>query len=125
MSDHARIAAMFRALGDPTRLRIFEFLRCCCGPVAVEDTGEVRPTEGPTVAEVCCRNVPGAEKINSTVAHHLKELRLAGLVTIEQRVKNRICGIDREAVTLLRDYLGREPTAEERRRATDGIDCCT
>ena len=40
------IAAMFKALGDPTRLAIFGFLRDCCCPVAVEETGDVRPSTG-------------------------------------------------------------------------------
>ncbi len=98
-------AAMFKALGDPTRLRIFEFLRACCAPVAVEETGEVRPVSGPTVGEVCCR-VTGAEKITSSVSFHLKELRLAGLITVERRGKNMICGINHEAVAALAASLG-------------------
>jgi ArsR family transcriptional regulator, arsenate/arsenite/antimonite-responsive transcriptional repressor len=117
MNDHEQIAAMFRALGDPTRLRIFEFLRSCCCAVAVEDSGDVRPAAGPTVGEVCCQIVPGAEKINSTVSHHLKELRLAGLVTIEQRGKNRVCGINSQAVATLAGYLG-GTTADK------PADCC-
>lgn len=100
-------AQMFKALGDPTRLRIFEFLRTCCCPVAVEETGAVRPVVGPTVGEVCC-TITGAEKINSTISHHLKELRLAGLISIDQRGKNRICGINRAAVESLAEYLGAE-----------------
>ncbi len=108
--------AMFKALGDPTRLRIFEFLRSCCCPVAVEDTGDVRPVQGPTVGEVCCR-ITGAEKINSTISHHLKELRLAGLITVERRGKNMICGINREAVAALAAYLGEQGGADQ-----DG--CC-
>lgn len=98
------LAAMFKALGDPTRLRIFAFLRACCCPVAVEETGDVRPVEGPTVGEVCCR-VTGAERITSTISHHLKELRQAGLITVERRGKNMICGVNREAVALLAAYL--------------------
>ena len=111
-------AAMFRALGDPTRLEIFAFLRSCCGPVAVEETGEVRPVSGPTVGEVCCQ-VTGAEQINSKISYHLKELRLAGLITIEQRGKNRICGVNYEAVAALASYLNGEPL-----NAKDSGDCC-
>jgi ArsR family transcriptional regulator, arsenate/arsenite/antimonite-responsive transcriptional repressor len=102
--DDKEKAAMFKALGDPTRLRIFEFLRSCCGPVAVGEGGEVRPVTGPTVGEVCCQ-VTGAGRITSTVSFHLKELRNAGLITMERRGKNMICGIDRDAVGRLAAYL--------------------
>ena len=108
---------MFKALGDPTRLRIFDFLRAQCCLVAVEDTGEVRPVKGPTVGEVCCHVMPGAQQINSTVSHHLKELRLAGLITIERRGKNMICGVNREAVAALAAYLGATG-------GTEPIGCC-
>ena len=106
---------MFKALGDPTRLRIFEFLRCCCVPVAVGEQGEVRTVEGPTVGEVCCQ-VTGADKITSTISFHLKELRNAGLIQMEKRGKNMVCCIDREAVRRLAAYL--EGEREE------GSDCC-
>lgn len=97
---------MFKALGDPTRLRIFEFLRSCCCEVAVGEVGEVRPVDGPTVGEVCCQ-VTGADKITSTVSFHLKELRNAGLITMEKRGKHMICAVDRNAVRELADYLNR------------------
>lgn len=105
-------AAMFKALGDPTRLHIFEFLRACCCPVAVEESGDVRPVVGPTVGEVCC-HVTGAEQINSKISHHLKELRLAGLITVERRGKNMICGVNREAVAALAAYLGGESNGKD------------
>ncbi len=117
MSKRSDIAAMFKALGDPTRLRIFQFLRSCCCPVAVEETGVVRPVAGPTVGEVCC-SVTGEERITSTVSHHLKELRLAGLITMERRGKNMICGVNRDAVTTLAAFLGEE----QEREPND--DCC-
>lgn len=104
-----KLAVMFKALGDPTRLRIFTFLRSCCCPVAVEDSGDVRPVDGPTVGEVCC-SVTGADKINSTISFHLKELRMAGLITIERRGKNMICGVNREAIRSLEAYFAEAET---------------
>lgn len=99
-----QIAGKFKALGDPTRLRIFQFLRSCCCPVAVAEGGEVRPVEGPSVGDVCCQ-VTGLEKITSTMSFHLKELRNAGLITMERRGKNMICSIDRRALGELSAYL--------------------
>jgi len=95
---------MFKALGDPTRLKIFEFLRAQCCPVAVEDSGDVRPVVGPTVGEICC-SITGAEKITSSVSFHIKELRLARLVTVERRGKNMVCGVNLDAVKVLAEYL--------------------
>src|SRR5689334_14301893 len=99
---------MFKALGDPTRLRIFQFLRSCCCPVAMDDEGEVRSAEEPTVGEVCCR-VTGVAKITSTISFHLKELRNAGLITMEKRGKHIVCGIDRDALARLAAYLDTDP----------------
>jgi ArsR family transcriptional regulator len=106
-----RIAAMFRALGDPTRLRIFSFLRSCCCPVAVDESGEVRTVQGPTAGEVCC-SITGSEKVSSTLSFHLKELRVAGLITMERRGKNRVCGVNTQAADELAAFLagGEAPT---------------
>ena len=110
------LAKMFRALGDPTRLRIFDFLRTQCCPVALDDTGSVRPVVGPTVGEVCC-HVTGSERITSTVSVHLKTLHEAGLITIRPIGKYRICGVSREAAALLASYL------QSGERNTES-DCC-
>ncbi len=115
------ISVMFKALGDPTRLRIFEFLRDCCCPVAVEDTGDVRPLLGPTVGEVCCQ-VIGVDKITSSVSFHLKELRLAGLITMERRGKNMICGVNRDAVATLAAYLTEQ--SADNQKGPNNNDCC-
>ena len=109
-------AAIFKALGDPTRLRIFEFLCSCCCPVAVEETGDIRPISGPTVGEVCC-HITGIERITSTVSFHLKELRLAGLITVERRGKNMICGVKPEIVSMIAAYFGGLEKGE-------GDECC-
>ena len=98
------MASAFKALGDPTRLRIFEFLCSCCCPVAMDDTGDVARADGPTAGDVCCR-ITGAEKITSTISFHLKELRQAGLITMERRGKNMVCGVNPETLATLRTYL--------------------
>ena len=109
------IATVFKALGDPTRLRIFEFLRECGGPVAVDDNGEVRPVVGQTVGEICCR-VTGRDEITSAISFHLKELRLAGLITVERRGKNMLYSVSREALEMLAEYF--------RASSNTGGGCC-
>ncbi|MBV6458639.1 MAG: hypothetical protein HONBIEJF_01773 [Fimbriimonadaceae bacterium] len=96
--------SMFRALGDRTRLSIFEFLSSRRFPVAVGDRGEVRRIEGATVGEVCC-HMTGSDKFNSTISHHLRELRLAGLISAERDGKFMICSVNREAVERLTEYV--------------------
>ena len=108
-NQNERMAQMFKALGDPTRLSIFECLRGgCCGGEAVEvenEEGAICAKSGPTAGEVCCY-VTGTEgPITSTISHHLKELRLAGLITMERRGKHMICAINPAAVDELARYL--------------------
>lgn len=116
MNDEAselnRIALMCKALGDPTRLRIFEFLRSCCSPVEIAASGDVRPVHGPTAGEVCCQ-VTGSERINSTISFHLKELRLAGLITMERQGKYMVCGVNQRAIDDLAAFFCRPPGATE------------
>jgi ArsR family transcriptional regulator, arsenate/arsenite/antimonite-responsive transcriptional repressor len=116
-----RRAAMFRALGDPTRLRIFQFLRGCRGPVSVDEAGAVRRVEGATVGEVCCR-VTGGDRITSTLSHHLKELRLAGLITTERQGRHVLCRVDPEAVAALAAFLAGDLTGDLKGETDD--DCC-
>ena len=100
------LAAAFKALGDPTRLSIFEFLCECCCDVAVDEAGDVSPAEGPTAGEVCCR-VTGVEKITSTVSFHLKELRNASLITMKKRGKHMVCSVNRHTLALMQAYWNR------------------
>lgn len=83
-------ATILRALGDPTRARIYAFLGARTEPVALGNGGEVRSVCGATVGEVCC-HVTGRTGPDSRISFHLKELRLAGLVEVERRGKFLLC----------------------------------
>jgi ArsR family transcriptional regulator, arsenate/arsenite/antimonite-responsive transcriptional repressor len=76
-------AALFRALGDPARVRIVNLLA----------------TAG---SEVCgCDLTDGLGLAQPTVSHHLKKLLDAGLVEREQRGKWAYFSLKREAVETL------------------------
>jgi DNA-binding transcriptional ArsR family regulator len=107
--DHKETARMFKALGDPTRLGIFNFLRSYCCATVGED-GEVQAFEGPTISEVCTR-VMGDRKITTSMSFHLKELRIAGLIEMEKRGKYVFCCVNRRAVEALSAYLHDNGTA--------------
>ena len=110
-TDFDPVAAC-KALGDPTRWKLFCCLRACCPAAALEADGTVRAVEGPTVGEICCR-ITGAEKITSTLSAHLKELRLAGLIVTEKRGKHVVCALHSHNVARLIETL---------QEKTDG--CC-
>lgn len=77
-----------KALADPTRLHIVQFLAaCCCSQADLDDQGDVY---SPTAGEVCC-HITGLDKINSTISHHLHELAEAGLIQIERHGKAMRC----------------------------------
>lgn len=106
------LAALFKALGDPTRLRIFRTLCCCAQAVEVNEEGECRPAGSLSVGEVCCRF--GGSM--STISHHLKELRLAGLIRMERRGRWIYCSVRPAALELIRrfaDEAGVEDSADE------------
>ncbi|GIJ25558.1 transcriptional regulator [Micromonospora qiuiae] len=62
----AAVAPMFKALGDPVRLRLMSMIA--------------------SVAEICvCDLTPAFDLSGPTISHHLKVLREAGLVHSERR----------------------------------------
>jgi ArsR family transcriptional regulator, arsenate/arsenite/antimonite-responsive transcriptional repressor len=68
----------FRALGDPTRLKILELLRArgksCCDLVAVDERG------------LCACDIEAAIGLSqAATSHHMGLLRRAGLVDAEKR----------------------------------------
>jgi ArsR family transcriptional regulator len=117
METHDHVAAMFKALGDPTRLKIFEYLQSCNGPVAIDDAGVVRKMSGPTVGEICC-HINANELSVSTISFHLKELRMAGVIVMQKHGKNILYSINSDSPASLISFLtGRTIRA-------DAVDCC-
>lgn len=116
------LAAMFKALGDPTRLEIFQMLRGCSGGgrgVEVDEEGQVRPAGSLSVGEVCCR-IGGS---GSTISHHLKELRLAGLIRMEKRGRWIYCSVNPEALEQIQGFVVGENLCLEV-AAPQTAECC-
>lgn len=115
MEERSDLVALFRALGDPTRVRIFDYL---C--TVAEDDGSPCPggsvlPKGATVGDVCT-HVLGV-KTSSAVSFHLKEMKIAGLIQSERCGRQIICSVSPEAVEALKDYLGHLPHCEDSHNA--------
>ena len=76
-------AEVFKALGDPARVRIVNLLATSSGPVCV------------------CELVDPLALSQPTVSHHLKKLTDVGLLEREQRGKWAYYSLKRDAVTKL------------------------
>lgn len=99
-SDLARI---FKALGDPTRLAIFELVRDCGRP------------DGCSEEEASDNLTAIADRFGlslSTVSHHVKELRTAGLITCEKRGQRLFCWVEPDVLALLERFAVGEGVAQ-------------
>jgi ArsR family transcriptional regulator len=77
-------AQLFKALGDPARVKIVNLLATSDEPVCV------------------CELVPALDLSQPTVSHHLKKLTETGLISREQRGVWAYFSIDPDAATRLR-----------------------
>jgi ArsR family transcriptional regulator len=78
MKPSEDLVSTFKALGDPTRLKILELLKSrgksCCELVAAAERG------------LCACDIEEAVKLSqAAVSHHMGLLRRAGLVVAEKR----------------------------------------
>jgi ArsR family transcriptional regulator len=98
-TDTERLAAMLKALASPQRLRVFMKLTRCCEPDgACGLTREgLRRCVGDLAREL--------DLVPSTVSHHLRELRLAGVMNMERCGKRIECWISEDALGLLADFF--------------------
>jgi hypothetical protein len=60
------------------------------------------------VGDVCC-HITGSERFSSTISFHIKELRLAGLISAEKDGKFMVCSVRREAIESMTAYLNSLP----------------
>ena len=92
------LAKAFKALSNPNRLQIFQRLLGCCelGTVCSADT----------LNGFCVGDLGEDLAIaSSTLSHHIKELQHAGLIKTRRRGKNVDCFVDRDKVSLLKEFF--------------------
>jgi ArsR family transcriptional regulator len=97
-----KFAEIFKALSNPNRLKIFLRLVSCCKP------GTVASINSNTEGEGCaCIGELGRDLgiVPSTISHHIKELRQAGLIRMERRGQKIECWIDPETIAALRGFF--------------------
>jgi ArsR family transcriptional regulator len=87
-ADHHALSKLLRALANPNRLAIFE---------RIHDDGLCCRTDrkGNTV----CAIAQDFQLALSTVSHHLKELRSAGLITCERHGQQVVCAINYDTLS--------------------------
>ncbi len=105
-----RYSKMFKALASPHRLGIYMRLVNCCEP------GTKCSTDA-SDQETCVGEVAeGLKLAPSTVSHHLKELRQAGLIEMEKQGQRSYCWVKPEALEELSEFLKPENGLSELKR---------
>ena len=101
----AELALVFRALSDPNRLAIYELIR-------ERDRSSVEDLE---------RSVSALARefdlTLSTVSHHIKELRQAGLIRCVKRAQTVYCEADPAALAAIERFLGATGGGDDKRNA--------
>lgn len=97
-----KFAEMFKALSNPNRLKLFMRLVSCCQPGTVTSIRADKESEG-----CACVGDLGKDLniVASTISHHMKELRQAGLVKMERRGQRIECWIDPETIANLQRFF--------------------
>ena len=92
------MAAMFKALSNPHRLRIYTTMTACCQGNVITSAEE----EGQNCQRKYAEDLGLAP---STVSHHFKELRQAGLIHMERKGKDVTFWVDQEAAKLMKEFM--------------------
>ena len=93
--EQAELARIFKALADPNRLAIFMLVRAGGGEgQSVEETAN-------SISKIAAR----FDLTLSTVSHHIKELRTAGLIRCEKIGQTVYCTPDPRALDAIARFL--------------------
>ncbi len=93
----AELSRIFKALADENRLAIYQLIRRRCDPAR----GLSEEQLGRSVSKI-------AQEFDlalSTVSHHLKELKNAGLIHCEKRGQRVYCSPDYEVLEEIERFL--------------------
>ena len=97
-----KFAEIFKALSNPNRLKIFLRLISCCQPGAPTTIKEsVEPEACACVGEL------GQDLgiVPSTISHHIKELRQAGLIRMERNGQKIECSMEPDTLKALKGFF--------------------
>jgi len=93
-----QLSLMFKALSNPQRLKIFLKLCKRCGASKCEPSDEgIRRCVGDLGEDL--------DLVPSTVSHHIKELRQAGLLHVERHGQRMECWVSQEALDQLMTFF--------------------
>jgi ArsR family transcriptional regulator len=93
-----KYSEIFKALSNPNRLKIFMRLASCCTPVGKScDNNRISAYVGELGDEL--------DIAPSTVSHHIKELRRAGLIHMKRRGQNMDCWIEPDTLRELSSFF--------------------
>ena len=106
-------AAAFRALGNPQRLRLFQRLMACCVKgQACCDADSAKRCVGDLGEDV--------DVAPSTVSHHLKELRSAGLIHMKRRGRHIECWVEPDTLQMFAAFFARAEAKAKTRSGKRG-----
>lgn len=104
MSNNKNIdkyAEIFKALSNPNRLKIYMSLIDCCTPGVKHVTDSCEPESCACVGDLG-KNLG---IVPSTVSHHIKELRQAGLINMERKGQRIECWVELSTYEALKEFF--------------------